>query len=110
MMKHKELLKCRVGFRFSHGDGWIQLCTLYADWPLGRLVVTEDQLTLSAGFVGTPVSVPFASIVNVSRLWPGLRIQFRQDNEPHEVTLHGWFLIDQLTECVKAHQLPLDLP
>jgi hypothetical protein len=40
-----ELLMARVGFDLSAGTGWIVPVIKRADWPLGRLVVTDQGIT-----------------------------------------------------------------
>lgn len=101
-----ELLIARVGFDLSSGTGWIVPVIKRADWPLGRLVVTEQGITIQTLFLHD-TTLTWAEMTSVQATWTGLTVCYTVGDTPHELGIVAPFLARRLRIAASKHSLPI---
>ncbi len=101
-----ELLIARVGFDLSSGAGWIVPVIKRADWPLARLVVTEQGITIQSTFLRDTV-LAWTEMTSLQATWTGLTICYEVEGTPHELSIAAPFLARRLRIAASKHSLPI---
>lgn len=101
-----ELLIARVGFDLSSGSGWIVPVVKRADWPLGRLAVTQNGITIQTLFL-RDTAIAWTEMTAVQVTWTGLTISYVVEGTPHELSIVAPFLGRRLRITASKHSLPI---
>ncbi|MDB5342069.1 MAG: hypothetical protein JWP89_446 [Schlesneria sp.] len=101
-----ELLIARIGFDLSSGTGWTVPVIKRADWPLGRLVVTEKGITIQTTFLRDTV-LAWTEMTSVQATWTGLTICYEVAEIPHELSIVAPSLARRLRIAASKHSLPI---
>jgi hypothetical protein len=101
-----ELLITRVGFDLSAGTGWIVPVVKRADWPLARLAVTEQGITIQTLFL-RDTTLAWTEMTSVQATWTGLTICYEVAGIPHELSIVAPFLARRIRIAASKHSLPI---
>ncbi|MCA9085956.1 MAG: hypothetical protein KDA81_17980 [Planctomycetaceae bacterium] len=104
------VFSARVGFEVLGGDGWLRPVLSHADWPLGKLTVTQENLQVTLAFMGIAETVPWQRVLAIQPNPLGFEIRYKsEEEEPRELIVKRLFLWHTF-EPIAARFAPLAFP
>ena len=97
----KELFSSRAGFGLIDGQA---LCR--ADWPIGKLMLDKQALTLDALFVS--YRIPLRDVSRIQSPIVSFRIEYHKEGLPKTIEVWGWRLFKRLRDAAGRNSISLE--